>query len=931
MAEEIRTLCIVDASAYVFRAYHAIRGLTNSKGMSTNAIFGYVNTILKAVRQLNPTHVAVAMDSVGKSFRYGIYESYKANRPPIPADLREQLPYIEPVTAALGLAPVRVEGFEADDVIATLALRAREAGLRVVVITGDKDLMQLVSPGIGLFDPMKDKWWDRNAVVEKFGVPPEKVGDLLAIMGDSTDNVPGVKGIGPKGAAALLERFGTLENLLGQVDQLAPGKQQEALQQHRDEARLSRRLVELRTDVPVSQSLEDFARKERDTAKLRELFELFEFRSLLRDLLPSSQRAPSLFPMTTEAPGPAAEGQAAAVPQDPPGPAAASSVELSGDAMPPVKVVWTEADLSALVGSLAAAGRAAFDTETTSLRPMEAALVGISVCTGATDICYIPIAHKGAREQLPLGLVRERLSPFLGDPKYRKLGQHFKYDSLIFRNHGFPVAGLDFDTMLASYVLDPGRPSHSLDSLCAQFLGFKALSYKEVTSSGSGQVTFDYVPVSTAARYSGEDAWATWRLADKFAALLEQAGLTPLLRDVEIPVSAVLADMEFAGIAVDSGRLAELSAGFSERLQKLEQEVYAIAGFPFNLNSPKQLSEVLFDRLGLPKGKKTKTGYSTDAQVLEELSYQHPLPKKMLEHRTVAKLKSTYSDVLPTLVNPKTGRIHSSFNQTATATGRLSSSEPNLQNIPIREEEGRRIREAFVAAKGEKFISADYSQIELRLLAHLAEDRVLVEAFRKGDDIHARTAADIFHTFPGMVTAQMRRLAKTINFGIIYGMSAYRLSREQGLTFKQAESFIEAYFARYNGVKAFLSRAVKEAEERGFAETILKRRRYLPDLLSTNKQVRGMAERMAINTPVQGGAADVVKLAMVALHRRLRDEGLPARILLQVHDELVVEADEGAAEAVAAVVRQTMESAYPLAVPLRVDLGVGDNWAQVHG
>ena len=900
MPEE-RTLCLVDASAYVFRAYHAIRGLTNSKGMATNAIFGYVKALLKAYEDMKPTHVAVVMDSVGKSFRHDMYPAYKANRPPVPTDLKEQFPYIEPVTEALGFPTVRVEGFEADDVIATLAVKGSEAGMKVVIVSADKDLMQLIGDGVTMYDSMRDKLYDSDAVVEKFRVPPNKIVDLLALMGDSSDNVPGVRGIGPKGAAKLIDQFGDVETLLANTHAVGGKKQAAALEEHKEEALLSKRLVTLDTAVLLPCELESLLPRAKNMAKLRELYTLFGFRRLLADLLPTSDEP--------------------------------VEVDAGAPVMPETIIIWTEEQLEELVAAVRKEGRVAVDTETTSTRPMAAALVGISACPSPDKVYYIPIAHRGARaeEQLPLDVVRRHLGPLLADPKCRKIGQNFKYDTVILRNHGFDVEGLAFDPMLASYLLNPGRTSHGLDNLSVELLGVRLISFKEVAGTGAKQVTFDLVPIRQAAKYAGEDAWATLLLADLLEPDIEKAGMSSLLHDLEIPVSDMLARMEMDGIAVDSERLGLLSDEFTERLIGLEREIHGLAGVPFNLNSPKQLSEILFDRIGLRPGKKTKTGYSTDVKVLEELSRVHPLPKKMLEHRTFAKLKSTYVDVLPTLVNRTTGRIHTSFNQAITATGRLSSSDPNLQNIPIRGDEGKRIRQAFVPAPGMRLLSADYSQIELRMLAHLAQDQVLGEAFRRGEDIHSRTAAEIFRVLPGMITPDMRRVAKTINFGIVYGMSAFRLARDQGIPVKQAKAFIDTYFSRYSGIKSFLDGSVAVARERGYAETILKRRRYLPDLNASNHQVRSMAERMAVNTPVQGGAADIMKLAMLAVDRRLRETGLPVRVLLQVHDELVLEVEAGREHDVIEAVRETMEGAYTLSVPLKVDIGIGDNWAEVHG
>jgi DNA polymerase I len=900
VADQKQLFCLIDASGYVFRAYHAIRGMSNSEGMATNAIFGYVNMLQKSIKDLKPTHVAVVMDPPGKSFRHEMYPEYKANRPPAPEDLKEQFPFIGPVTEAMGFKAVVADGFEADDLIATLARAGAKDKLNMVVVSADKDLTQLVGTRVKMFDSMKAKWWTKDAVVEKFGVPPDQIRDLLAIMGDSSDNVPGVRGIGPKGAAALLQKFGSLEKVLARTDEVTAKKQRENLEEHREMALLSQELVSLRYDVPFDGDWESYRPREFDTTALRELFTKFEFRRLANEMLPD---------------------------------ASTGGVAVDVPAMPEPVVLNTLEALQQVVEKAAGLGRLAMDTETTSTRPMAANLVGISLALDPQQVFYIPIAHRdmlGGR-QLKLDQVREILGPLVADSSVAKVGQNFKYDTVVLRNHGFVVEGLDFDTMIASYLVNPGRRSHSLDNLSAELLGVKMTSYKEVTGTGKQQVTFDYVPIKQAARYAGEDAWGTLLLADKLAPELEAAGLVSLYRDVELPLSDMLANMEMAGVAIDKQELDALSADFASRMARLERDIHQSAGIPFNIASPRQLGEVLFERLKLPTKRKTKTGYSTDVRVLEELAELHELPKMMLEHRSLAKLKSTYSDVLPTLINPTTGRIHSSFNQAVTATGRLSSSDPNLQNIPIRGEEGKRIRAAFVPAEGRKFLSADYSQVELRVMAHLAQDETLMRAFQRGEDIHSRTASAIFGVMPGLISPDMRRVAKTINFGIIYGMSAFRLAREQKVPRKQAEEFISKYFERYSGVKRFLESSVTEARDRGYAETLLKRRRYLPDLSAKNHQVRSMAERMAINTPVQGGAADIVKLAMLKLQQKLQESGLPAEIVLQVHDELVVETDANVAEEVGEIVREAMESAYLLDVPLKVDLGIGDNWAQIHG
>lgn len=961
MSSSPPVLCLVDGFGFVFRAYHAIRPLTNAKGMSTHALFGYTNMLLKSRKVLKPDYLAVALESPGPTFRQQIYPEYKANRPEVPADLKEQIPWVEPITEALGIPALRMPGLEADDVIAGYVERAVDKGFHVVVVSADKDLMQLVrDPTVRLFDPMKDKWYNEAEVLERYGVMPKNVVDLLSLMGDSSDNVPGVSGIGAKGAAALVQQFGDVESILAHAQEVKQNRTREALLSGHEDARLSKRLITLETRFDLPRPLEELVLAPRDPERLRTLFQELGFHSFLRDLLPASQpsvpqlSSSNLAGVAAASPSrikplplfASAASRASSAPDDHvPGdslsgtetyvetvPAVLGDVSYVG-AMPAPAIVRTEQAIRELADRIRVAGKVALDTETTSLQATRAELVGLSLALSPDSLFYVPIAHRGpaAGAQLPLELVRAILGPVLSDPAVGKVGQHFKYDSVVLRCNGFQPAGLVFDTMLASYILDPGRTSHGLDGLAAEFLGVKTISYKEVTRQGGLAVRFDDVPVPEAARYSAEDVWATWLLMDCLEPRLVEQGLMSLLTDVELPVSEILAEMERVGVAIDPQRLGQLSKEFAGELLDVERQVYEAAGAPFNINSPKQLGEVLFERLGLPKGKKTKTGYSTDVTVLEELAPLHPVAASVLRYRTLTKLKGTYVDVLPELVNPRTGRIHTSYNQAVAATGRLSSSDPNLQNIPVRGDEGRRIREAFVPASGTVLLSADYSQIELRVLAHLAGDAHLVEAFKRGDDIHARTAAELFHVLPAMVTPDQRRLAKTINFGILYGMSAFRLAREQGLPYKQAEKFIKDYFARYPGIDAFMKGCIHQANELGYVETLLRRRRYIPDARSSNAQVRSAAERIAVNTPVQGGAADIIKLAMIRLDSKLRQSGTGARVIMQVHDELVLEVPLDQIEPVRELVIDAMESVMDLAVPLKVGACVGHNWAQAHG
>lgn len=895
--EEPRVLVLVDGSSFVFRAYHALPHMSNAAGLTTNALRGYLSMLLKTLDAYPSAYAAVVMDPIGKTFRHEMYDLYKAHRPPTPEDLREQFPYIEPLTDAMGIPTVRVEGVEADDVIATLARRGARAGIQVVIASGDKDLMQLIGDRVTMVDAMKDRTWDPAAVEEKFGVPPAGVGEVLAIMGDSSDNIPGVKGIGAKGATALIQQFGTLEQVYARLDEVEKPRTRKLLEESRDVALLSRALVALKEDVELPAGFAWLRPREKDHAVLLPLLEELEFRTMIKSI------------------------------GTPPA-AAAHPVEAEGETMPPVTLVTDVAALTDLRIALEGVEAFAVDTETTSLRATEADLVGLSFCIAEDRIWYVPVGHRAGR-QLPAEQVREVLGPLLADPAKGKIGQNFKYDAVVLRTNGYAVAGLCFDTLIASTLLDPGRKSNSLDNLALDHLGWRMVSYKEVTTRGGVQVGFQDVPVSEAARYAGEDAWITWRLARDFDARMKDQPFEALYREVELPVSELLADMEVRGIGLDQAVLSEMSKGFRKRLVSLEREIHGLAGRPFNVNSTQQLGDILFNKHGLPPKKKTKTGYSTNSAVLEELRDLHPLPDLILEYRGVAKLQSTYVDALPKLVNPRTARLHTSFSQAIAATGRLSSEKPNLQNIPVRSEDGRRIRKAFIPTEGRCFLAADYSQIELRIMAHLSGDPQFIEAFREGQDIHTRTASELFSVAPAQVTKEMRGLAKTINFGVLYGMSSFRLGRENKMSPKEAKAFIDRYFDRYPGVQTWKEMTLEGARTNGYVETLLGRRRALPDLGSRNHNAKAAAERMAVNTPVQGSAADVVKLAMLACVRDLRAAGLDAEVLLQVHDELIFELPPAQLDETREIVIRAMEGAAELAVPLKVDLGWGNDWAEV--
>jgi DNA polymerase-1 len=885
-----RTLFLIDGSSYIYRAYHAIRSLSTRSGFPTNAIFGFANMLWKVLRDHHPTYVAMVLDSPGPTFRHEIYPEYKANRPPMPEDLVVQMPRIDDLIKAFNVPSIRIQGVEADDIIATLASKYAENVDRVVIISSDKDLMQLVTDKVVMLDTMKDRWVDEKAVFEKFGVKPSQVVQVQALMGDSSDNIPGLPGVGPKTAGKLIEKFGTVENLLRRHSEVG-GKIGDKLPEQAEELHTSLSLVKLRDDVPVSTTLDDFSLSGFDTEAVRELFEELEFTRLVNELAPREVLG--------------REGYS---------------------------TVLTEGELDRLVLTLQSVDQFAIDTETDSRDPMRATLVGISFSWAEGQAAYIPLGHRylGAPGQLTTEVVKEKLGSILSEPSIGKIGQNIKYDLKVLQRAGFTIRGIFFDTMIASWLENPDKRSHGLDEIASELFGHTMISYKELTKRGRDQILMNEVPVDEASPYACEDADVTFRAVKPLASGLKEKGLVDLFHNVEMPLVAVLNDMETAGILLDTGILAGISSDLGERLKAVESRIHEEAGHPFNINSPRQLAQVLFTEMGLPAVKKTKTGYSTNDEVLLELSEKHHLPAMIRDYRSMAKLKSTYVDALPELIHPETGRIHTSFNQTGTSTGRLSSSDPNLQNIPVRTDEGRRIREAFVPPEGMVLLSADYSQIELRILAHLSDDPNLLEAFGSGEDIHARTARQVLGADDQAVEPELRRRAKVINFGIIYGMSAYGLSKELGVAPGEAAGIIEDYFDIYSGVREFTDRILQQAREKGYVQTLLDRRRYLPELVSKNPNVRQYGERMAVNTPIQGTAADLIKMAMLRIHERLEGEALGARMLLQVHDELVFEVPEGDAGKTGSFISEVMESVMDLKVPLVVDVGWGKNWAEAH-
>lgn len=889
-----KTIYLIDGTAYIHRAYHAIRGLSNSSGLPTNAAFGFTKMLVKLMDDKQPEYIAMFFDSKGKTFRHEMYADYKANRPPMPEDMAIQIPLIRQITEGFNIPVIEMPGYEADDLIGTLARITEAAGFSVVMVTGDKDFLQLVTDKAIVWDPMKNKSTDIRTVRETFGVEPSQIIEVMGLSGDTSDNVPGVPGIGQKTALTLIRTFANMDQLYERVDEITKKKQHENLVTYKDQALLSRELVTINTRVPLpsdSDDLEGFKRKSPDTAKLSKLFGELEFRQFQKD-----------FPEKTD---------------------------LSHKHYQPI---YKMSELSELIDRLSASEMFALDTETTSTNPMKAKLVGLSFALKQDEAFYIPCAHEypGVPEQLELAEVLDALRPVLENPDAKKIGQNIKYDWMVLKRHGVKLAGVLSDTMLESYLLNPSKRAHNLDRIALDFLDHRTITYEEV--AGKKNAIFSQVPVEQAVPYACEDADVTLMAHKVLRPKLEFLGLTELLEKVEMPLIPVLMNMEMSGICVDKDRLLELSKSFEHQLDKLEQDIYAIAGETFNIRSSQQLGHILFEKLGLPVKKKTrkKTAYSTDVEVLTLLAESHEMPALILRHRTLAKLKSTYTDALVKLINPETGRIHTSYNQTVTATGRLSSSEPNLQNIPIRDEEGRAIRSAFVPREGWLLLAADYSQIELRILAHCSEDEILRQSFIEDEDIHTRTATEVFQVFPQMITPELRRQAKAINFGIIYGMSAYGLSKELGISRKMAQTYINNYFGRYKGVRQFLDQTIETARESKQTNTLLGRIRLLPDIDSSNKNVRQFAERTAINTPIQGTSADLIKLAMIHVDTAFREKKLQSVMLLSVHDELVFEVPPDELDTVKHLVKQKMEGVWDLSVPLKVNVEYGKNWADAH-
>jgi DNA polymerase-1 len=885
-------LLLIDGSSYLFRAFYAIGHLSNSKGLPTNATYGFTQMLLKVLKDHRPDYLAVIFDSKAPTFRSEVYKEYKSNRPAMPEGLTLQIPYIKKIIEGYRIALLEMEGYEADDLIGTVA-KGLESEVDVVIITGDKDILQLISPRIQVYDTMKEKRLGVEEVIERFGVSPEQVVEVMGLSGDAIDNIPGVPGIGEKTAIQLIKTYGSIENLLIHVEEIHRKKLKENLKTHGDLARLSRQLAMIHTDVPVHYQLKDFSLSPPDLERLREIFKELEFNKLLKEL---SEKKPP------------------------------------GSATSDYRLITARNELLALLEDIRKAASFSIDLETTSPYPMWADLVGISLSYAPHQAFYIPLGHQGQEktQQLPLQGVLEELRPILEDGEMKKVGQNIKYDWIVLKRYGIHLKGIDGDTMIASYLLNPTKHNHNLNEIAQEYLDRSLTNYKEVVGTGTKAVTFDHIDLEKAKDYSCEDADVTFQLSHLLLPKLKEGGLKDLFDQVEMPLVMVLAKMEMNGVKIDLDLLQEYSKELETQIQQKVERIYGLAGEVFNINSSQQLGKILFEKLKLPVVKRTKTGSSTDVEVLTKLSFQHDLPLEILGYRNLSKLKSTYIDALPKLIHPKTGRVHTSYNQTVTATGRLSSSDPNLQNIPVRAEEGNRIRQAFIPEEGWAFVSADYSQIELRILAHLSQDETLINAFHHDEDIHARTASEIFEVPIGKVTPPMRREAKVINFGIIYGMSAYGLSQQLGTDPKIAQTYIDGYFKKYTGVQTYIEKSLEEARQNGYAMTLLHRRRYLPDIHSPNAAIRQATERMAINTPLQGTAADIIKVAMIHIQNRIDELGLSTKMIMQVHDELIFEVPKEELEKTIPMIQNKMETVMDLSIPLKVSIHSGNNWAEVH-
>jgi len=899
MTEKKKRLFLIDGSAIAYRSYYAfIRNpLINSKGENTSAAFGFTNSMMKILREEKPDYIAMVFDTKAPTFRHELFKDYKSTRAKMPEEMVTQLPRIREVVEGMNLPVIEMDGYEADDVMGTLAVQAKKRELEVVLVTGDKDFLQLVNEDIKVLNPRKSgeeiELIDQNNVANKFGVPAEKVTDVLGLMGDASDNVPGVPGIGEKTAVELVKKFGNLENVLANADKVARKNIRNNLKMHSEIARLSKKLVTIDTSVPYELDLKKFERKEFDLPKLKEVFKELEFTTFLKEITKEETKEKRRYAW-----------------------------------------VKNESEFKDFLDDLKKQKEIVLDTETTSLNPVEAELVGLSFCFKKGEAFYLPLGHEEKKDNLDLKVVLNGLKNILEDEKIKKVGQNLKFDLEVLRQNEIDLKGIDFDTMIASYLLNPSEHQHNLGYLALKYLDYKMIPISDLIGTGKKQKSFASVKVPDACEYSCEDVDYTLRLKEIFQPELKEKALEKLFYEVELPLVEVLAEMELVGVCVDMDYLKNMSRSVQEDLNRLIGEIYALAGREFNINSTQQLSQVLFDHLKLPPMRKTekKAALSTDFGVLEELAKIHPLPKLLLDYRQLSKLKSTYIDALPELISKKTGRIHTSFNQTVTATGRLSSSDPNLQNIPIRTELGKKIRKAFIPqSKDFLILSCDYSQIEPRILAHFSEDKTLMTSFINDEDIHQRTASEVFGVPLSKVTPEQRRLAKTTNFSIMYGVSAYGLSQSTDMTPQEAQAFIDVYFKRYPKVKKYLEESINKAREMGYALTLFGRRRFIPEIESSNRRKREFAERVAINTPIQGSAADLIKIVMIEIFKKLKKRKTKTEMILQVHDELVFEVFKEELNWVKEMVKDKMENTVKLKVPIKVDMKVGENWLEASG
>ncbi len=878
-------LYLIDGNSYVYRAYYAIRELTNSKGFPTNAIYGFINMLLKIIREKKPDGIVVSFDSPVPTERHRIYEKYKAHRPKTPGELVEQIPHIKKIISAFNISIFEVAGYEADDLLGTIAKKAASEGKDVFIVTGDKDMLQLVNSRVKVYDPIKDRVLDEEFIRERFGVGPERITEFMALAGDAADNIPGIKGVGEKTAKELLSEFESLDDLLNNVSRIRKERLRLLVSGNVDIVRLSKKLATIDTSVPLDIDMEEFQLGEPDWSSLLSLFREFEFGSLIK-LIPSG-----------------------------------ISSERSYETVLSIERVN---ELSALIKE-----RFAFDIEATSRNAATANLIGLALCMEKGHAFYIPVSH--SYPGMPVQINKKdglgTFSRIFGDKKTEKIGHNLKYGIMILKQDDINVKGPLFDTMIASYLVNPNKPNHSLEEVSLEYLSYRKKTYMEVLGKKS---SFSEVTLEEATSYAGEEASLSLELKEVLFNSLRENDLENVYLSMEMPLIYVLADMEDAGVKIDSNKLEEISKEMERELDGIQRRIYFLAGEEFNINSPKQLSRVLFHSLGFQPRKKTKTGFSTEMGVLEELAESHELPREILNYRSLSKLKTTYIDVLPMLINPKTGRVHTTFNQTATVTGRLSSSEPNLQNIPIRGDWGRRIRETFIAEEHNLLLSADYSQVELRILAHLSNDEGLINAFRNNLDIHARTASEIFGAPIDKVTPDIRRIAKTVNFGVIYGISPFGLSEALSISKDEAKKYIDQYFNRHPGVKGYIERTLDEARNKGYVSTLFGRRRAIPEIKNKNSNIRLQGERLAINSPIQGTAADIIKIAMINIWKKFKDNGLKTRMILQVHDELLFELPSQELGIVTDIIKKEMEGVITLSVPVIVNINYGKNWAEAH-